>query len=198
MRTFLRTMIFGTALAALGVHVAAQTADPLIGTWELNIAKSKYDPGPAPKSETRTYVVVGQDIKANSKGVDADGKPTSRQLTLNYDGKDRPATGSLDLDALSLKRIDAFTAEFTLKKTGKVVATGTRAISKDGKVYDNCHQRNQCKGASLQRRASVRQAVGVRPGCATERCRPTSHLRRSSAAWRFERILAAQSLTHKR
>jgi hypothetical protein len=149
MRTFLRTMIFGTALAALGVHVAAQTADPLIGTWELNIAKSKYDPGPAPKSETRTYVVVGQDIKATSKGVDADGKPTSRQLTLNYDGKDRPATGSLDLDALSLKRIDAFTAEFTLKKTGKVVATGTRAISKDGKVMTIATKGTNAKGQAF-------------------------------------------------
>ena len=36
---------------------------PLVGTWELNVAKSKYSPGPAAKSETRTYFVVGQDIK---------------------------------------------------------------------------------------------------------------------------------------
>ena len=122
MRTFLRTIIFGTALAALGVHVAAQTADPLIGTWELNIAKSKYNSGPAPKSETRTYVVVGQDIKATSEGVDADGKPTSGQWTVNYDGKDRPATGRPDLDALSVKRIDAFTAEFTQNFFGDATA----------------------------------------------------------------------------
>ena len=149
MRTFLRTIIFGTALAALGVHVAAQTADPLIGTWELNVAKSKYNPGPAPKSETRTYVVVGQDISATTKGVDADGNPTSRQMTLNYDGKDRPATGSPDLDALSLKQIDAFTAEFTLKRAGKVVATGTRAISKDGKVMTITAKGTNAKGQAF-------------------------------------------------
>jgi hypothetical protein len=149
MRTFLRTIIFGTALAALGVHVAAQTADPLIGTWELNIAKSKYNSGPAPKSETRTYVVVGQDIKATSEGVDADGKPTSGQWTVNYDGKDRPATGRPDLDALSVKRIDAFTAEFTQKKAGKVIATGTRVISKDGKVMTITTKGTNAKGQAF-------------------------------------------------
>jgi hypothetical protein len=147
MRTFLRTVALGTVLASLGiVYLAAQAADPLIGTWELNIAKSKYGSGPAPKSETRTYVVAGQDTKATSKGVDADGKPTSAQWTVNYDGKDRPATGNPDLDALSLKRIDPFTSEFTQKKAGKVVATGTRVISKDGKVMTITTKGTNAKG----------------------------------------------------
>ncbi len=43
-------------------------------------------------------------------------------------------TGDPDADMLSLKRIDAFTTEFTQKRAGKVVITGTRAISKDGTV----------------------------------------------------------------
>ena len=135
MRKFLRTVILGAVLAALGtVDLTAQAADPLVGTWELSIAKSTYNPGPAPRSETRTYVVAGEEIKATSRGVDADGTPTSGQWTVNYDGKDRPETGSPVADTLSLKRIDPFTAEFTQKKAGKVVATGTRVISKDGKV----------------------------------------------------------------
>ena len=153
MRTLLSTTIIGTALAVLVVHVAAQTADPLVGTWELNVAKSKYNPGPAAKSETRTYVVVGQDIKATSTGVAADGKPTSGQWTVNYDGQDRPVTGSpagsAALDALSLKRIDAFTTEFTQKRAGKVVATGTRAISKDGKVMTITTKGTNAKGQAF-------------------------------------------------
>ena len=150
MRTSLRTITFGIVLAALGVaHLSAQAADPLVGTWELSIAKSKFNPGPAPKSETRTYVVSGPEIKATSKGVDADGKPTSGQWTVNYDGKDRPATGTADADALSLKRIDAFTAEFTQKKAGKVVSTGTRVISKDGKVMTITTKGTNAKGQTL-------------------------------------------------
>lgn len=154
MRTLLTTVALGTALALSGVvHSAAQAADPLVGTWVLNIAKSKYSPGPAPRSETRTYVVVGQEIKASAKGMDADGKPTSGEWTVNYDGKDRPVTGSpaggSELDALSLKRIDAFSAEFTQKRAGKVVATGTRVISKDGKVMTITTKGTSAKGQAF-------------------------------------------------
>jgi hypothetical protein len=149
-RTLLTSVALGTVLAVSGiVHVAAQAADPLVGEWELNIAKSTYNPGPAPKSETRTYVVAGQDINATLKGVDADGKPTSGQWTVNYDGKDRPATGSPDLDALSLKRIDAFTTEFALKRAGKVVSTGTRVISKDGKLMTIATKGTNAKGQAF-------------------------------------------------
>ena len=123
--------------------------DPLVGTWELSITKSTYNPGPAPRSETRTYVVAGQEIKATSKGVAADGTPTSGQWTVNYDGKDRPITGTPEADALSLKRIDAFTGEFTQKKAGKVVATGTRVISKDGKVMTITTDGTNAKGQAV-------------------------------------------------
>ena len=128
------TALVTIVIAAAAVELAAQGADPLVGTWELNVAKSKDTPGPAPKSETRTYVVAGQDIKASSKGVDGSGKPTAASWTINYDGKDRPLTGNPDADMLSLKRVNAITAEFTQKRAGKVVITGTRTISSDGKV----------------------------------------------------------------
>jgi hypothetical protein len=135
MHTFLRAAALSMVLLALsGITFTAQGTDPVVGTWELNVAKSKYSPGPAPKSEMRTYVVAGQDIKAAAKGVDGAGKPTSVQWTVNYDGKDRPEAGTQDADAISLTRIDAFNSAYTQKKAGKVVLTGTRSISRDGKV----------------------------------------------------------------
>lgn len=151
MQTIVRTLAIATALAVIAParHLAAQAADPLIGTWTLNIAKSKYSPGPAPKSETRTYVMAGQDIKATSKGVDADGKTTSQEWTINYDGKDRPMTGNPDADSLSLKRLDAFNYEFTQKKAGKVMLTGTRVISKDGKVMTITTKGTNAKGQAV-------------------------------------------------
>ena len=53
------------------------------------------------------------------------------------------------LDALSLKRIDASTVEFTQKKAGKVVATGTRVISKDGKVMTITTKGTNAKGQAV-------------------------------------------------
>ena len=146
--------VLGIILALSGRPLAAQDADPTIGTWVLNVAKSTFSPGPAPQSETRTYIMEGQEtkvtskavseplryitvrqeIKATSKVVDGEGTPTTREWTIVYDGKDRPMIGDPDGDMLSLKRLDALTAEFTQKRAGRVVITGTRAISRDGKV----------------------------------------------------------------
>lgn len=145
----LRAAALGVVIASLGIHTAAQGTDPIVGSWELNVAKSKFSPGPAPKSESRTYVLAGQDIKASSTGIDASGERTAREWTINYDGKDRPVTGRPDADTLSLKRIDAFTTEFTQKKAGKVVITGTRVISKDGKVMTITTKGTNAKGQTI-------------------------------------------------
>jgi hypothetical protein len=119
--------------------------DPLIGTWQLNVAKSKFS-APAPKSETRTYRVVGQDIKAASKIVDASGKTIAQEWTVNYDGKEHPEIGNPDADTISFKRIDAFNFEFTERKAGKPVITGTRVISKDGKTLTITSKGTDAKG----------------------------------------------------
>jgi len=154
MRTLRCLTAFAILLTLFGVSLAAQRADPIIGTWVLNVAKSTFSPGPAPKSESRTYVMEGQETKVTSKGVseprtykmvrqeikatstgmDSDGTPTTREWTVVYDGRDRPMTGDPDADMVSLTRIDAFTTEFTQKKVGKVVISGTQAISTDGNV----------------------------------------------------------------
>jgi hypothetical protein len=148
--TVTRAIGLGVVVFALsGIQSAAQATDPIVGTWELNVAKSKFSPGPAPKSETRTYVMAGEDIKATSTGVDGTGTPTAGEWTINYDGKDRPQTGNPNADSLSLKRVDAFTAEFTQKKAGKVVITGTRTISKDGKVLTITTKGTNAKGQTI-------------------------------------------------
>lgn len=149
MKRPLLTLVTVLAVVLPAVRLLGQSSDPVVGTWVLNLSKSKFSPGPAPKSETRTYVLVGQEIKANSKGVDADGKPTAGEWTVNYDGKDRPQTGDPNADTLSLKRVDAFTTESTEKKAGKVVITGTRVISRDGKVMTITTKGTNSKGQSI-------------------------------------------------
>src|SRR5262249_13156259 len=108
--------------------------DTIIGTWKLNLAKSKFSPGPPPKSQTLTYEAVGQGIKITVKITDAEGKPIDIHTTANYDGKDYPVAGDPNVDMFACKRIDAHTVEFTRKKVGKVVVTGTTVVSKDGKT----------------------------------------------------------------
>jgi len=131
------------------IQLWAQAADPLNGTWELNLTKSKYDPGPAPRNQTRTYEVAGDTMKYTAKGIDAAGKPTLVEHKANYDGKDYPITGSPDADTISLKRIDGSTSEATLKKAGKVVTVNTRVVSKDGKVMTVTGKGTNAKGEKV-------------------------------------------------
>ena len=68
-RTLRRMTALGITLTLVGTHLAAQGADPIIGMWVLNVAKSTFSPGPAPKGETRTYIMEGQETKVTSKGA---------------------------------------------------------------------------------------------------------------------------------
>jgi hypothetical protein len=136
MRSFFRTLLIGTVLAIGGTAVAsaANASDPVVGTWKLNLAKSKFSPGPGPKSQTRAYVATADGIEMMYTGVAADGSAVNGKSTFSYDGKDYPITGSPDFDVLSLKRIDATTIESTQKKAGKTTGTTVRTVSGDGKT----------------------------------------------------------------
>jgi hypothetical protein len=130
---------------------AAAQGDLSVGTWVLNVAKSKYDPGPPPKSSTLTIVAAGQGHKIEAKGVDSAGNPTGTQYTSNYDGKDVPVTltGSQDYDTIALKKVDAQRIEGTRKKAGKVVQTYSRVISADGKTMTLTTSGTNAKGQKV-------------------------------------------------
>ena len=140
MQSHWRALTLGMVLVVggvLGVDIAnlsAQAGDPRMGTWKLNVAKSKYSPGPAPRSVTLKVEPSGQGEKVTAEFVNADGTRTTSQYTANFDGKDRPLTGSAVADTVSLKRIDARTTDRTDKKGGKMVQTLKRVVSQDGKT----------------------------------------------------------------
>jgi hypothetical protein len=125
-----------TFLAVAGSSALRAQSNPLVGTWKLDVTKSKYDPGPTPKSLTRTVEAQGDGVKYTFEGVAADGKPIAYGFTATFDGKDNPVTGSManGADTISAKRIDANHYVATQKKGGKVVGTSKVAVSKDGKV----------------------------------------------------------------
>jgi len=77
MKTLLKTILVGAVLAS-GVAWAAGAVDPVVGTWTLNVEKSKFSPGPAPKSQTRTYSAGADGVSLSVSGVGADGTAISR------------------------------------------------------------------------------------------------------------------------
>ncbi len=135
MPSLVRTLRFAVLLTVVIpiVSLSAQTPDAALGTWKLNVAKSKYVPGPAPREQTLTYEGAGRGVRVTSQTVSAQGNSVI-QYSATYDGQDYPVSGGVDFDTTSLKRIDAFTVEGTRKLKGRVVQTFTRTASQDRKT----------------------------------------------------------------
>jgi hypothetical protein len=120
--------------AVLGTLMAAAPADPILGTWKLNISRSKFNPGPPPRSQTRTYTATPEGIQVTMRTVDADGHSSTIEFPDRYDGRDYPIIGSEIAETLALVRINDHMAEATMKHAGTVVATARRVITDVGKT----------------------------------------------------------------
>jgi hypothetical protein len=130
-----RTMfIFGTIVFCFAVN-AASAADVFSGNWKINLAKSKYDPGPPPKGPSFSKLdAIDGGLKFTNDGVNAEGKPTHSEWSGKFDGKDNPVKGDPARDTAALKKIDDHTFDIINKKDGKVVGTTRAVFSKDGKT----------------------------------------------------------------
>jgi len=114
---------------------SAQTTEPVMGTWKLDVAKSTYKPGPAPKSSTLTIEPAGKGLKVAVDAVNADGSPLKWGFTTMRDGKEEaPVTGNPMFDVVTSTRASATAGTNVYKKAGKVVMTTKLAISADGKT----------------------------------------------------------------
>jgi hypothetical protein len=127
-----RTLLLLAVVSATALPVSGFAQSKLL-SWKLNLAKSKFSPGPPPKSSTLTYLVEGQSLTATIEGVDAQGKPTKVvQGPYFYDGKSYPVMGAAAYDASSYKIVNNTTDEITRTKMGKVVQTVIEVLSDDG------------------------------------------------------------------
>jgi hypothetical protein len=126
-------------LAALLPLIAAQD-NPAAGTWKLDVAKSKFSPGPPPKSATLTIEAQGDSVKTKLDEVEADDSHTGYEYTASLDGKDYPLAGSAGperlrgADAVILRRNGTHAYGAMFKKSGQVMMTNMTTVSKDGKT----------------------------------------------------------------
>ena len=136
------------SMLVLGVAVVAE--DSNIGTWKLNLAKSKFNPGPAPKSQTMTIEAWGADgVTFAADSVDAEGKASHWEFQAKYDGKFVPFKGNPDADMLAYKRIDANRVEATTQLNGKPAQTTKIVVSADGKTRTLTQTGKNAKGQTV-------------------------------------------------
>jgi hypothetical protein len=124
--------ILTSAVSFLAVAALSLAADPMMGTWKLNEAKSKLAAGQT-RNHTVVYAMAGDMVKVTVDGTDKDGKATHNEWTGKFDGKDYAVTGDPSSDTRAYTKVDANTLNFNVKKGGKVTVNGKVVISADGK-----------------------------------------------------------------
>lgn len=130
-----------TIVIALGLLASAmaqgQQVAPRTGTWELDLRKSTFNPGPGPRQQTRVDKQTDQGIDAVLTGTTGTGAQIEYRYSPRFDGKDVPIVGTgvpSGADAITVRVIDARTLESTLKRAGKVVLTRVEVVSLDGRT----------------------------------------------------------------
>ena len=141
----MRARVLLVVLAALVVSLASpsvsalqfrSTAEPppqLIGTWRLNVTKSKYSPGPPLRSETRVYTRSPEGVKGVVSRVYGDGRAERFEYMANF-GKDIMVTGIPEYDSVTLRKVDDLTSDAVLSHAGNVYGLARRTIAADGRT----------------------------------------------------------------
>ena len=136
MRRTLRGGVIGlAAIVILGAGAAGQGSDPMNGVWKLNVAKSTFSPGPAPKEMTLTIESAGAGRKVAVTATAGDGTPIKWGYTGNFDRKENKVTGTNpDADVVMLRRLGPRSTRTTYKLAGKQTLVNGVSVSEDGKT----------------------------------------------------------------
>jgi hypothetical protein len=151
-------------LATIALALCARAAHAqipyIVGTWKLDVAASKL-PGPAPQTHVRRYSLADDGTLIGlAVVVDARGRPNFLQFAAKDDGRDYAEfdSGSLarfQIDGTPGPRtysetpIDARTVAWVDKSDGKVIASGKKWVSEDGKTLSFTSEGKNARGESV-------------------------------------------------
>ena len=128
----MKTRIAVVAVALSVMAAVCFAANPHIGSWKLNEAKSKVPAGMG-KNTTVVYAEQGDKIKVTVDGVDKDGKPAHSVWVGKFDGKAYPVKGNLSYNSVAYRVVNDRTNDITTWKDGKMVWSGKITVAADGK-----------------------------------------------------------------
>jgi|SRR5579863_8168051 len=149
-----RSSIFAVAVVCLAL-AGSMFADSaaFVGTWKLNLDKSKYPAGRAPKSLTRTVSADGDNVTYKFDGVGPDGAAINFSFTCKLNGKDAEVSGAgvpYGADHIAIKQVNSHMTSATLKKGGKIVGTTSATVSHDGKMVTLTSKGSDADGKPTQ------------------------------------------------
>jgi len=121
-------------VALLAIRLTAQSADPMVGTWKLNVGRSSFNPGPPPESGLIVITKVGDKSNTALDLVLNGGRKIHFEYTAAQDGSDASVPGGGLVDTVAERRINIRTVARDDKKDGKVTRHQYVTLSADGKT----------------------------------------------------------------
>jgi polyisoprenoid-binding protein YceI len=147
----MRNKAFGLILAVCFLSAGACFADAHKGKWKLDPAKSHLGKGTGRNNVVNyEYEFPGLRTKVLIDGVDASGHAFHSVWEGRFDGKDYPVTGDPMSDSRSYTKVNDNTADFAVKKAGKVVATGRIVVAADEKTRTVTSWSTDSKGKKVK------------------------------------------------
>jgi hypothetical protein len=142
----LATLLAVTLIPSLHAQrPAPKQGDHLLGSWSLDVNKSRYSPGPGPLSETRLYKRGPNGVEGTILRRFPNGSSDRIEYIAEFD-REYPVTGTEEYDHILLKQIDELTAESVLSHAGRVYGTARRALSRDGRTMTITFRRENIAG----------------------------------------------------
>jgi hypothetical protein len=151
----MRTTLLVCFLAFLALAGSLQAADPFVGTWKLNVAKSNPIPAPpgmALKEQTEVVQATSQRYDLTFKGTRENGSANSIRFSAPLKGgpvvftEGGPPAGA----SVALKRISGRTVDFITTRDGKVVLTRRVTVSANGKTMRTDEKGVDAQGKPVQ------------------------------------------------
>ena len=141
-----KTILFLAMFALTGLLWGA---DPFVGTWKANVAKSKSVPSQLKRIVTTKVEAKGNGYKWTYDIVEANGRTLHSEWSGKLDGKDYPVTGNPAEDTIARKRTGINSYVYVSKKGGKIISSGQVVVSKDGKAAVNTNKQKNARGQEL-------------------------------------------------
>ena len=125
-------VMLSAALFYMTTSAYAQSDNPFIGTWDINLTESDFGSATPPQSMSRTYADLGDgNYMYLVVTINEDGSLSGTSASYSYSGEQYPIASLDQLEAprISYKRINDATVEYTVMLGGEVQSIGAKFIS---------------------------------------------------------------------
>lgn len=151
-----RNLLVTSLAVGLGITTLCGTAvagnlDALLGDWDLNISKSRFEPSPPMKKYTMKVIDAGASrLLIKSDWIDADGTVGHVEYSTAFDGKPISLVDYPIADTVIDTMVNATTWKSVWIKQGKIVEREFETVAANGTVFREIDQGRDEKGRKFK------------------------------------------------